>query len=74
MALSRRVVETLLDLVEIKLSCMEVHDREDTREATCLEACRDELKVLISGGTPATNGAEVAGFAKRTKGRRRALA
>ncbi len=73
MALSRRVVETLLDLVEIKLSCMEVHDREDTREATCLEACRDELKTLISGGAPAANGAEVASFAKRTKGRRRAL-
>ena len=71
MALSRRVVETLLDLVEIKLSCMEVHDREDTREATCLEVCRKELKTLLSGG-PAPGADGVAAFAKRGKGRTRA--
>ena len=67
MALSRRVVETLLDLVEIKLSCMEVHDREDSREALCLEACRNELKTLLGGGS-----APVANFPRRTKGRSRA--
>jgi hypothetical protein len=67
MALSRRVVETLLDLVEIKLSCMEVHDREDSREALCLEACRNELKTLLAGGSgPVTT------FPRRTKGRSRA--
>lgn len=71
MALSRRVVETLLDLVEIKLSCMEVHDREDSREATCLESCRQELQVLLSGGG-ATGEAGMAAFAKRGKGRARA--
>lgn len=70
MALSRRVVETLLDLVEIKLSCMEVHDREDSREASCLEACRRELQALLSGDAPAGRG--VAAFAKRGKGRPRA--
>lgn len=69
MALSRRVVETLLDLVEIKLSCMEIHDREDSREATCLEACRKELQDLLSGAT-ATAGA--AAFTKRGRGRTRA--
>ena len=74
MALSSRVVETLLDLVEIKLSLMEVHDREDTREATCLEACRQELKVLITGGAAKTDGGTVAAFAKRGRGRRRATA
>ncbi len=74
MALSRRVVETLLDLVEIKLSCMEVHDREDTREATCLEACRQELKTLMSGGASTSDGGTVAAFAKRGRGRRRATA
>ncbi len=72
MALSRRVAETLLDLVEIKLSCMEVHDREDTREATCLEACRQELKTLMSGGASSADSGAVAAFAKRGKGRRRA--
>jgi hypothetical protein len=33
---SPRSIETLIDLVEIKLSCLDVMDRED----------RDELKVL----------------------------
>ena len=70
MALSRRVVETLLDLVEIKLSCMEVHDREDSREATCLEACRSELQALLASG--GAGSASVAAFAKRAKGRSRA--
>ena len=70
MTLSKRVVETLLDLVEIKLSCMEVHDREDTREATCLEACRQELKNLLTGGASAANGSAVASFTKPAKGRR----
>lgn len=69
MALSRRVVETLLDLVEIKLSCMEVHDREDTREATCLEACRKELQDLLSSGAAS---ASAAAFTKRGRGRSRA--
>ena len=30
-SLSQRSIETLLDLVEIKLSCLEVYDREDAR-------------------------------------------
>ena len=71
MALSRRVVETLLDLVEIKLSCMEIHDREDSREATCLEACRKELQALLAGGTE-TGTASAAAFDKRGRGRTRA--
>jgi hypothetical protein len=48
MALSKRVVETLLDLVEIKLSCIEVYDREDSRELAMLERCRNELQELLS--------------------------
>ena len=43
MALSRRSIATLLDLVEIKLSCIEVVDREDHRELKALRACREEL-------------------------------
>ena len=72
MALSRRVVETLLDLVEIKLSCMEIHDREDTREATCLEACRQELQTLLSGAAGQAGSGAVAAFSKAGKGRSRA--
>jgi hypothetical protein len=43
MVLSRRSLETLLDLVEVKLSCMEVIDREDAREFNLLEGCKREL-------------------------------
>ena len=50
MSLSKRVVETLIDLVEIKLSCVEVYDREDKREIAGLECCRQELQKMIEGG------------------------
>ena len=47
MNLSRKSIETLLDLVEIKLSCFQVHDQEDSRELTVLERCRNELMAII---------------------------
>jgi hypothetical protein len=50
MSLSKQSIETLLDLVEIKLGCMEVYDREDGRELDMLEACRRELIALKSAG------------------------
>ena len=43
MVLSRQSIETLVDLVENKLDCMEVSDREDARELAKLEKCRREL-------------------------------
>ena len=46
-SLSQRSIETLLDLVEIKLSCIEVYDREDAREKSCLENARKELGAMI---------------------------
>jgi hypothetical protein len=46
MKISRRTIDTLLDLVEIKLSSMGVSDREDARELATLEACREELMGL----------------------------
>jgi hypothetical protein len=48
MKFSKRSIETLLDLVEIKLSAMEVSDREDARELAKLETARDELLELQS--------------------------
>ena len=48
MRFSKRSIETLLDLVEIKLSAMEVSDREDARELAKLECARDELLELKS--------------------------
>lgn len=68
MALSKRVIETLLDLVEIKLSCIEVHDREDSRELEWLERCRNELRDLLQSGTAGAGA--VAAFAKEAKQRR----
>ena len=65
MSLSKRVVETLIDLVEIKLSCVEVYDREDKREIAGLESCRQELQKMLAGG---------AGLAAELKGRSRATA
>ena len=46
MKFSKRSIETLLDLVEIKLSAMEVSDREDAREFAKLECARDELREI----------------------------
>jgi hypothetical protein len=60
MSLSKRTIETLIDLVEIKLSCLEVFDREDAREAACLELARRELQALM----PPRRNATVVPFAK----------
>jgi hypothetical protein len=46
MTLSKQSLETLTDLVEIKLSCMEVWDKDDRRELKALERARDELLAL----------------------------
>ncbi len=46
MKFSRRTIETLLDLVEIKLAQIEVTDREDARERKALETARAELLEL----------------------------
>jgi hypothetical protein len=46
MNLSKRSVEMLLDLVEIKLSYMDISDREDARDMEVLERCRTELQTL----------------------------
>lgn len=50
MALSKRSIEVLLDLVEIKLSCIQVLDRDDARELAALEASRRELTDLRQSG------------------------
>ena len=47
MVLSKRTIDTLTDLVEIKLSCIEVHDRDDARELANLERCLGELRILL---------------------------
>jgi hypothetical protein len=54
MSLSKQSIETLLDLVEIKISYMDVFDRDDAKELRLLERCRHELK-MVSGEVPAPN-------------------
>ena len=46
MSLSKRSIEMLLDLVEIKLSYMDISDREDARDLQILERCREELRSI----------------------------
>lgn len=60
MSLTKRSIETILDLVEIKLHSMQVIDREDARELEVLESCRRELldiRTEISGRRMAMVGA-----------------
>ena len=75
MALSQRTLETLIDLVEIKLSCMEVYDREDAREVASLEECLKDLRhqaAVKGSAAPMVNFAKANGA--KTRGRRSALA
>ncbi len=57
-SLSKRTIETLNDLVEIKLSCIQVFDRDDAREMAALERARRELAALL----PKLNGQTVVPF------------
>jgi hypothetical protein len=61
MSLSRRSIQTLMDLVENKLTQMQIVDREDARELAVLEAARRELSSLAGlrrtvGMTPQVDG------------------
>ncbi|MEP4377721.1 MAG: hypothetical protein ABJ215_02530 [Alphaproteobacteria bacterium] len=51
---TKRSVETLIDLVEIKLSCIQVIDRDDAKELAALEQARRELVALVPGRGDAT--------------------
>ena len=44
--LSKQSIETLIDLVEIKLGCMEIFDRDDRRAVRDLQGCLKELSQL----------------------------
>lgn len=53
MPLSKPSLEMLIDLVENKLSCMDVWDREDRRQAVILKRCLHELTAIESGSAGA---------------------
>ena len=71
MSLSKRAIGTILDLVEIKLSTIQIFDREDAREQALLESCRDELEAMAR--SPALIAA-AAGLNGRAKAPRRIAA
>ena len=58
MTLSKRSIEMLVDLIEIKISDMDVADREDARDLQLLERAREELRALTGSAmsTAATRG------------------
>lgn len=70
MSLSERSLETLIDLIENKLSCLEVYDRDDARELANLEHCMKELRALAGLGEDDTQ--TIVAFKQRRRGRRRA--
>ena len=43
MALTNKSLETLIDLVEIRLSCIDILDNQDARTVKTLKRCRQEL-------------------------------
>lgn len=69
MSLSRGTVETLIDLVEIKLSCVEVYDRDDARELARLEQSKRELLALA--GRESEEPAEIVKISRGARGRTR---
>jgi hypothetical protein len=50
--LSRSVIDTLLDLVDNKLTAMDVIDREDSRIQSVLEAAKRELTSIRGPALP----------------------
>ena len=60
MLLTSKSVETLVDLVENKLSCLEVWDREDARERKTLEIALYELVALHANDRASGASAEIA--------------
>lgn len=48
MPISRESLEIILDLIEIKVNTLQIHDKDDTRELNKLRKCRQELFSLLN--------------------------
>lgn len=48
MNISRESFEIILDLIEIKMSTLQIHDKDDEREVNKLRKCRQELLSLLT--------------------------
>lgn len=55
MDITKKSAELMLDLVEIKLSMMQVNDRDDAKELSSLRACREELLKIIHSSKKTTS-------------------
>jgi hypothetical protein len=58
--MTSKSIETLIDLVENKLSCLEVWDREDARERKTLEMALNELVTMRAAAKRVPRAADVA--------------
>lgn len=52
MTISRESLEIILDLIEIKVNALQIHDKEDVRELNKLRKCRQELLSLLGQFVP----------------------
>jgi hypothetical protein len=56
--ISRRSIDLMLDLIENRVACMQVIDREDHRQLAIMTQARRELLALRAGATAALRRAE----------------
>ncbi|WP_375596295.1 hypothetical protein ABWI00_08375 [Algihabitans albus] len=71
MGISTQSLDTLIDLVEIRLSLMEVWDREDARELNRLQQARGELMTLAGRSDSGAENVEALPTPQRRRGRPR---
>ena len=50
MALSKRSMEILIDLLDVRISVLMVNDQEDARELARLKKCKAELEEILKKG------------------------
>lgn len=47
MALSKRSIEILIDLLEVRINVLMITDQEDVRELNRLRKCKEELENVL---------------------------
>ena len=52
MIISHESLEIILDLIELKVSALQIHDKDDAREVNKLKKCKQELLLLINQLNP----------------------
>lgn len=52
MKISHESLEIILDLIEIKMSALQIHDSDDVREVNKLRKCKQEFLALLAQISP----------------------